>query len=224
MISTRSVGYPYSMSRVFVLSMLYAMSSGLEQLAVLGPFLETIGTPKSMDRVESELLLCGYPRELADIILLYLGRCFEVGDPCAFVCPGGGFWCSGKVLEVDYDEEVVRISVDGWESSTSGVVELYIHSQLVCTKEDMSKYDIASDIQTYNQKRLFLSAKQVPRRLGLGNKFRIRGLFYIICEKDDKKTLEIEAAFARGECILPENSSLDRKIYPKRWRTRTSTD
>ena len=92
----------------------------------------------SIDSTKAQLIECGYPADLVEIIALYLTRRFLPGESCALVCPFAGFWCSGVVKEVDEANDVVRISIvdrEEWPSWDLG--EAYVNSCLVRSADEL---------------------------------------------------------------------------------------
>ena len=172
-----------------------------------------------LEAVHTQLVQCGYPSDLADAIVLYLKRCFIPGDPCAFICPYSGIWCAAHVKEVDYDQELLTMLADGWETTSSHLTEAYVFSELVCPVEELHKYNVAEGKTGYMEALRSLDEKKLPPFVGLNyfQKIRMKGIFFLTCSEDKERALAVDEAVMRGECIYPENSAFNRAKYPRQW-------
>ena len=135
------------------------------------------------------LLDCQYSQDIATLVTEYLCRHVVLGKKYAAICLYGGFWCRAVLLDIDWDEEVLKLRYTGWgEDSPRAKCEVYINSILIRELDEVNESFLSVSMQDYSNTRRRIENLSFPEGVNpqiFAEFFRYRGLYYGASNEDE---------------------------------------
>ena len=98
-----------------------------------------------------------------------------LGKHYAVICLYGGFWCRAALLDIDWDEEVLKVNYTGWgENSPRAECEVYINSILIRELDEVNESFLSLTMQDYPSVRRRIENLALPEDI---NPHRLAGFF-----------------------------------------------